>query len=296
MQDIQNLGIVGAGLIGGSIARAAKEYKAARHITVIEADAGKAAKAEALGLGDACTTDPAALADCDLVILATSASLFGALAQTIVPHLKAGCILSDVGSVKGEAASAVLPHLNDGIHFVPAHPIAGTQFSGLESGFAELFAHKWLIVTPLENSDADAVKTLSAFWEILGAHVASMSMTAHDAAFATTSHLPHAIAFSLMQAAQDQALTQGDDILKFSASSFGDYTRVAGSDPTLWRDIFMGNRDALLASLAAFNAKIAQVIHMLHVRDENGLKDFITQSRTARHALEAHKEKGTKGF
>lgn len=296
MQKIENLGVIGAGLIGGSIARAAKAYNAARHITIIEADKTKAEQAAALGLGDVCTTEAAALKDCDLVILATSVTVFARLAQTIMPHLKPGCILSDVASVKGKALSEIAPYKRDDIHFIPAHPIAGTQFSGLEAGFPELFAHKYLIITPQIDADKTAVATLSFFWETLGAYVEVMDIGAHDAAFATTSHLPHAIAFSLMQAAQDQAQMQGDDILKFSASSFGDYTRVAGSDPALWRDIFMANRESLLASLAAFNAKIAQVIHMLHVRDEDKLVEFITQSRAARHALEAHKEKGTKGF
>ncbi len=296
MQEIQNLGLIGAGLIGGSIARAAKAYGAVSHVTVIEADAGKAAQAQDLGLGDLCTTDVSALANCDLVILATSVTHFGALAKAIMPHLKPGCIISDVASVKGEAVAAVNPFLKDNVHFIPAHPIAGTQFSGLDSGFAELFAHKWLIVTPLENADQNAVNALTKFWEKLEAHVATMNVASHDAAFATTSHLPHAIAFSLMQAAQDQADMQGGEILKYSANTFGDYTRVAGSDPALWRDIFLSNREALLASLAAFNTKIAQVIHMLHVKDSKGLESFITDSRKARHALEKHKEDGLKGF
>lgn len=291
-----HLGIIGAGLIGGSIARAARDHKAADRITVIEANEANARKAFDLGLGDECGTDAMLLADCDLVILATSSAYFDAIGRQIAPHLKKGAIVSDVASVKGQAIAALKPHIPAHAHFIPAHPIAGTENSGLESGFPELFKNKYLIITPMDDTKTTPLGTLTHFWEGLGAHVATMTPESHDAAFATTSHLPHAIAFSLMQAARDQAGVQGAEILQFSASSFGDYTRVAGSDPALWADIFMANRDQLLASIAAYNAKLAQVTHLLHTGDRAGLERFIGQSRDGRRTLEAFKEQGVKGF
>jgi cyclohexadieny/prephenate dehydrogenase len=288
-----HLGIIGAGLIGGSIARGARQYNAASRITIIEADDTKAREAQELGLGDVCTTDLTALKDCDLVILATSVKNFERLASNLA--LKNGAIVSDVASVKSAAVSA-LKALPSQVHIIPGHPIAGTEHSGLRAGFAELFKGKWHILTPLPDTDEGALRMLTNFWEKLGAHVAVMTPQAHDAAFATTSHLPHAIAFSLMQAAQDQTTRQGHEILQFAANSFGDYTRVAASDPALWRDIFMNNREALLASLAAFNAKIAEVTHMLHIDDGAALERFIAVSRDARKALDAYKEKNVKGF
>lgn len=292
MKQIHHLGIVGAGLIGGSIARAAKATGAAARITIIENGPDNAALASELGLGDVCGTDLALLADCDLVILATSVTAFAGIAKIL--SLKPGTIVSDVASVKGAVIDA-LKSLND-VHVIPGHPIAGTEFSGLRAGFAELFKGKWTILTPLPDTDPVALETLTAFWEALGAHVGTMSVDAHDAAFATTSHLPHSIAFSLMQLAQDQADAQGHEILQFAANSFGDYTRVAASDPALWRDIFLNNRDALLKSLSGFKAKLTQVETLLREEDGAQLEAFIATSRTSRQSLNAFKEKGVKGF
>ena len=193
-----------------------------------------------------------AVRDADLVILATPVGAYKSLAETIAPHLKPGAILSDVGSVKGAVVRDVGPLVPSGVHFIPAHPIAGTEFSGPDAGFASLFDGRWTILTPVPGTDAQATATLRAFWQGCGALVDVMDVTHHDLVLAMTSHVPHLIAYNIVGTAHDlEAVTEGE-VIKYSAGGFRDFTRIAASDPTMWRDVFLNNREAVLEVLGPF--------------------------------------------
>ena len=201
--------------------------------------------------------------DADLVILCIPVGACGPVAQEIAAHLKPGAIVSDVGSVKGAIVRDMAPHLPDGVHFVPAHPVAGTEHSGPDSGFAELFINRWCILTPPEGADPDAVERLRAFWAALGAKVEIMTPDHHDLVLAITSHLPHLIAYTIVGTADELAQVTSSEVMKFSAGGFRDFTRIAASDPTMWRDVFLANKEAVLEMLGTFNEDLSK----LHPRD-----------------------------
>src|SRR5665648_1120962 len=179
------------------------------------------------------------------------------MAEEIAAHLKEGAIVSDVGSVKGAIVRDMGPHLPDNVHFVPAHPVAGTEHSGPDAGFAELFEGRWCILTPPEGTDKDAVNRLAAFWSLLGANVEIMTPEHHDLVLAVTSHLPHLIAYTIVGTADELETVTRSEVLKFSAGGFRDFTRIAASDPTMWRDIFLANKDAVLEMLGRFNEDVS---------------------------------------
>ncbi len=283
---MKKIAIIGLGLIGSSIGHAAKRAKLAGEVAGFDISDDVRARSAALGFADVIAPSlQEAVTNADLVILSTPVGAYQALAQAIGPHLKPGAILSDVGSVKGAVVKDVAPFVPPGVHFIPAHPIAGTEFSGPESGFASLFDGRWTIVTPPQGADEAAVALLRAFWEGCGAQVDVMEPAHHDLVLAMTSHVPHLIAYNIVGTAHDlEQVTEGE-VIKYSASGFRDFTRIAASDPTMWRDIFLSNREAVLEVLGRFNEDLSRLQRW--VRDGNGdaLFDLFTQTRAIRRSI-----------
>jgi cyclohexadieny/prephenate dehydrogenase len=278
--------LIGAGLIGSSIARAARQYGAAREIAILDASPAVMARVREIGIADEASSDPAlALKGADLVVICTPVGVCGAVAQTIAPHLEAGAVLSDVGSVKGAVVGQVAPHVPAGVHFIPAHPIAGTEFSGPDAGFATLFQNRWCILTPPEGAAPEAVAKLDAFWTRIGAKVETMSPDHHDKVLALTSHLPHLIAYNIVGTADDFGEQTRSEVIKFSASGFRDFTRIAASDPIMWRDIFLNNREAVLEMLGRFNEDLSALQRMIRRGDGQGLFDFFSRTRAIRRSI-----------
>lgn len=257
----RRVALIGFGLIGGSIARAAKlKGLAGEIVTTARSEKTRARVAELGIVDDVVATNAEAVTDADLVILCIPVGACGAVAQEIAGHLKPGAIVSDVGSVKGAIVRDMAPHLPDTIHFVPAHPVAGTEHSGPDSGFAELFINRWCILTPPEGVDAAATDRLRAFWAAMGARVEIMTPDHHDLVLAITSHLPHLIAYTIVGTADELAQVTESEVIKFSAGGFRDFTRIAASDPTMWRDVFLANKDAVLEMLGTFTEDLAKLM------------------------------------
>ena len=286
MTAFSKLAIIGLGLIGSSIGHAAKRGKLAGEIVGFDASDDVRARSAKLGFTDrVASTLEDAVKNADLVILATPVGAYKSLAETIAPHLKPGAILSDVGSVKGAVARDISPSVPKGVHFIPAHPIAGTEFSGPEAGFASLFDGRWTILTPPPGADETAIAAVRQFWEGLGAQVDVMEIAHHDLVLAMTSHVPHLIAYNIVGTAHDlEQVTEGE-VIKYSASGFRDFTRIAASDPTMWRDVFLNNREAVLEVLGRFNEDLSRLQRW--VRDGNGeaLFDLFTQTRAIRRGI-----------
>jgi cyclohexadieny/prephenate dehydrogenase len=239
-----------------------------------------------LGLADRVVdTNAAAAEGADLVILCIPVGQSGPVAAEIAPHLSAGAILSDVGSVKGAVLRDMAPHLPPGVHLVPAHPVAGTEHSGPDAGFAELFVGRWCILTPPPDADPDAVERLAAFWRGLGANVETMSAEHHDLVLAVTSHLPHLIAYTIVGTAEDLSEVTRSEVLKFSAGGFRDFTRIAASDPTMWRDVFLANKDAVLEILGRFNEDVATLTRAIRRGDGETLFNLFARTRAIRRGI-----------
>jgi cyclohexadieny/prephenate dehydrogenase len=222
-----------------------------------------------------------------LVIISIPVGQSGAVAKEIGGHLKTGAIVSDVGSVKGSVLRDMAPHLPEGVHFVPAHPVAGTEYSGPDAGFGELFVNRWCILTPPENADPAAVERLAAFWRALGANVETMSAAHHDLVLAVTSHLPHLIAYTIVGTADELSQVTRSEVLQFSAGGFRDFTRIAASDPTMWRDVFLANKDAVLEMLGRFNEDIASLTKAIRRGDGEALFEHFTRTRAIRKGIVA---------
>ena len=278
--------LIGIGLIGGSIALAARRAGLAREIVAATRRAETAAIASRLELVDHCGTDlAAACRDADLVIVCTPVGACGEAARAIAPSLKPGCIVSDVGSVKQAVIEAMQPHLPAHVHFVPAHPVAGTENSGPEAGFAELFDGRWTILTPLPGGDDAAVDRLERFWKGLGSNTERLDAADHDRILAITSHLPHLIAYTIVGTADDLAGHLKSEVLRFAAGGFRDFTRIAASDPTMWRDIFLANREAVLEVLARFQEDLFYLQRAIRWGEGDKLFDLFTRTREIRRAL-----------
>ena len=278
--------LIGIGLIGSSLARVCRTNGLAGHLVVTDADAAVRARAVALGLADAVVdTAVEVVAGADLVVLCVPVGANAAIAETIAPHLKAGAIVSDVGSVKGAVVAAVAPHLPPGIHLVPAHPVAGTEQSGPDAGFAGLFRDRWCILTPPEGTDAAAVAQLAAFWTAAGAKVELMTPAHHDLVLAITSHVPHLIAYNIVGTAADLETVTQSEVIKFSAGGFRDFTRIAASDPTMWRDVFLNNREAALEVLGRFNEDLSALQRLIRNGDGDALFDLFTRTRAIRRGI-----------
>lgn len=283
---VERLALIGTGLIGGSIARAARASGAAKTIVATARSAETRKRVKELGFADLVTeTSAEAVKDADLVIVSIPVGASGAVAKDIGPHLKQGAILSDVGSVKGSVVRDMAPYVPKGVHFIPAHPVAGTENSGPDSGFAELFVNRWCILTPVEGTDPAATEKLSAFWSALGANVEIMTADHHDLVLAVTSHLPHLIAYTIVGTADELGDVTQSEVLKFSAGGFRDFTRIAASDPTMWRDIFMHNKDAVLEMLGTFNEDLSKLTRAIRRGDGDALFEHFARTRAIRRGI-----------
>jgi len=282
----KRVALIGFGLIGGSIARAARAQGLAEEIVTTARSEQTRARVRQLGIVDRVVeTNAEAVQDADLVILCIPVGACGAVAAEIGPHLKAGAIVSDVGSVKGAVVREIAPHLPDRVHFVPAHPVAGTEHSGPDSGFAELFINRWCILTPPEGTAAEATEKLRAFWAGLGARVEIMTPDHHDLVLAITSHLPHLIAYTIVGTADELAQVTESEVIKFSAGGFRDFTRIAASDPTMWRDVFLNNREAVLEMLGTFNEDLSKLTRAIRRGDGEALFEHFARTRAIRRGI-----------
>ena len=221
----------------------------------------------------------------DLIILCVPPGRMGEVAESIIPVMKKGATLSDVGSVKGDIIRQITPHLREDIHFIPGHPIAGTEYSGPEAGFAELFQERWCILTPMENSDEKAIENLKAFWTGIGSDVAIMDPKRHDIVLATTSHVPHLIAYTLVGTAVDMETVTRNEVVKYSAGGFRDFTRIAASDPVMWRDVFLSNRDATLEVVDRFIEDLSALKRAIRWQDGEALLEHFAKTRDIRKKI-----------
>ena len=282
----KRIALIGFGLIGGSIARAARLQGLAGEIVTTARSEKTRARVAELGIVDrVVATNVEAVEGADLVILCIPVGACGAVAQEIAPHLKRGAIISDVGSVKGAVVKDMAPYLPHGMHFVPAHPVAGTEHSGPDSGFPELFIDRWCILTPPDGTEASAVDKLRAFWAAMGAKVEVMTPEHHDLVLAITSHLPHLIAYTIVGTADELAQVTSSEVIKFSAGGFRDFTRIAASDPTMWRDVFLANKEAVLEMLGTFNEDLSNLTRAIRRGDGEALFDHFTRTRAIRRGI-----------
>ena len=280
------LALIGFGLIGGSIARAAKAQGLARAIVASARSAATRKRMAELGVVDQVVeSNAAAVEGADLVIVCIPVGACGDVAQQIGPHLMKGATVSDVGSVKGSVMRDMTPHLPQHVHFVPAHPVAGTEHSGPDSGFAELFVNRWCILTPPPGTDRKALEKLIAFWRALGANVECMPADHHDLVLGITSHLPHLIAYTIVGTAEDLGEVTRSEVLKFSAGGFRDFTRIAASDPTMWRDVFLANKDAVLEMLGRFNEDLSALTRAMRSGDGRTLFEHFERTRAIRRGI-----------
>lgn len=280
------LALVGIGLIGSSIARATRLKGLAKTIAITTRKPATLEEARELGLGDTYTLDAAeAVAGADLVILCTPIGAYEEVMKQIAPALRPGAILSDVGSVKQHVIKAVEPYLPAGVHFIPGHPLAGTEHSGPASGFAELFVNRWCVLTPAKTVDPVAVDRLTSFWGALGSNVECMDASHHDLVLAITSHVPHLIAYNIVGTVADLEADTQSEVIKFSASGFRDFTRIAASDPVMWRDVFLTNRDAVLEMLGRFLEDLSKLQRAVRVGDGPAMEALFTRTRAIRRSI-----------
>ncbi|MBS1181058.1 MAG: cyclohexadienyl dehydrogenase [Proteobacteria bacterium] len=280
------LAIIGIGLIGSSIARSARQNGLVDEIAITDLSPVILKRAEELSLGDsyhAAACD--AVAGADLVIACVPVGAAEAVAKAIAPHLKPGAVVSDVGSVKGSVVRQMKPHLPDHVHFIPAHPVAGTEYSGPDAGFSELFVNRWSIVCPDEDTDTRALDQLVAFWAGMGANVECMSAERHDLVLAITSHLPHLIAYNIVGTAADLEKVTESEVMKFSAGGFRDFTRIAASDPTMWRDVFLHNKDAVLEVLGRFQEDLFALQRQIRWGEGDRLYELFSRTRAIRRGI-----------
>jgi cyclohexadieny/prephenate dehydrogenase len=280
------LALIGVGLIGSSIAHAARRQGLVREIVATARSAATRKRVVELGLADRVVdTNAEAARGADLVIVCIPVGACGPVAAEIAGELAAGAIVSDVGSVKGSVVKEMAPHLPNTVHFVPAHPVAGTEHSGPDAGFAELFIDRWCILTPPTGTDAAAVERLAAFWRAMGAKVETMSPEHHDLVLAVTSHLPHLIAYTIVGTANELGAVTESEVLQFSAGGFRDFTRIAASDPTMWRDVFLANKDAVLEMLGTFQEDLSTLTRAIRRGDGDTLFDHFTRTRAIRRGI-----------
>ncbi|HWA19237.1 MAG TPA: prephenate/arogenate dehydrogenase family protein [Devosia sp.] len=280
------LALIGIGLIGSSIARAVRQKGLAKTIAISTRKAATLDEARSLGLGDFYTLDAIeAVKGADLVILCIPVLSYGAVMEKIGPYLAPGAILSDVGSVKQSVIKAMAPHVPKGVSLIPGHPIAGTEHSGPAAGFPELFINRWCVLTPGPEVELSAVSKLTAFWSALGSNVEVMEPGHHDMVLAITSHIPHLVAYNIVGTVADLEAATQSEVIKFSASGFRDFTRIAASDPVMWRDVFLTNREAVLEMLGRFLEDLSQLQRMVRVGDGPGMEALFTRTRAVRRSI-----------
>ncbi len=282
----ERIALIGIGLIGSSISHASRRAGLAK--TIVGSAKTDATRETALKLGlinTAYADARDAVKGADLVILCVPVGACGAIAAEIGPQLAPGAILTDVGSVKGAIVRDVGPHVPKGVHFIPGHPIAGTEHSGPESGFAELYDNRWCILTPPPSADQAAVAKLRTFWEKLGSNVEIMDADHHDLVLGITSHVPHLIAFNIVNTAAHLERVTDSEVIKFSAGGFRDFTRIAASDPTMWRDVFLNNREAVLEMLGRFTEDLIHLQRAIRYGDGETLFNLFSEARTVRRGI-----------
>jgi cyclohexadieny/prephenate dehydrogenase len=282
----ERVALIGLGLIGSSLSHVMRREKLCRTISGHAKSEATRKKAVELGLVDEIHDNPAAaVKNADLVFICAPVGAYAAIAEAIGTCLKQGAILTDVGSVKSAVVRDVSPHVPPGVHFIPGHPIAGTEQSGPESGFPELFTGRWCILTPLPDADPLAVEKLTAFWQACGSNVEIMTPQHHDIVLAITSHLPHLIAYNIVATAADVENVTDSEVIKFSASGFRDFTRIAASDPVMWRDVFLNNREAVLEMLGRFSEDLSALQRAIRWGDGDKLYTLFARARETRRAI-----------
>jgi cyclohexadieny/prephenate dehydrogenase len=282
----QKVALIGLGLIASSMAHAMRQRGLAVTITGHAKSAETRAAALELGLCDAVfDTAAAAVKDADLVVLAVPVGAMETIATEIGPHLKPGATVTDVGSVKQAVIDAVAPHMPENVHFIPGHPLAGTEHSGPRSGFATLFENRWWLLTPPEGADPAAVARLRNLCEAMGANVEEMDAPHHDLVLAVTSHTPHLIAYTMVGVADDLRRVTDSEVIKYSAAGFRDFTRIAASDPTMWRDVFLSNKDATLEILGRFTEELFALQRAIRKGDGEHLHAYFTRTRAIRRSI-----------
>ncbi len=293
-----HVALIGLGLIGSSLSHVMRRKGLAERISGSARSEATLKRAAELGLADAFSQDPAeAVRDADLVFLNVPVGAMGAVAERIAPALKKGAILTDVGSVKAAVIRDVSPHVPEGVHFIPGHPIAGTEQSGPDAGFPELFEDRWCILTPLEDTDPDALARLKDFWRACGSNVEIMDPKHHDLVLGITSHLPHLIAYNIVATAADLEEVTESEVIKYSAGGFRDFTRLAASDPTMWRDVFLNNREAVLELLGRFSEDLSALQRAIRWGEGEKLFDLFSRARKIRREIiEAGQDTGAPNF
>ena len=286
MLPFSRVAIIGLGLIGSSLTRAVREHMPTVRLTGHDADPAVRARAMEIGLVDDVTDQAAtAVTDADLVILCVPVGAMAEVAAAIAPELSNGAVVSDVGSVKASVIEAVQPLLPAGTHFIPAHPVAGTEHSGPDAGFSTLFHNRWCILTPPEGADQTAVARVTDFWTKIGANVEIMDARHHDLVLAVTSHLPHLIAYTIVGTASDLEDVTQSEVIKYSAGGFRDFTRIAASDPTMWRDVFLANREAVLEILQRFTEDLTALQRAIRWGDGDALYTLFSRTREIRRSI-----------
>lgn len=284
--QFRKLALIGIGLIGSSIALAARRQGLVEVIAIATRQQGTLDEARELGLGDIYTLDAAeAVRGADLVILCTPVGAYESVIKAIAPALQPGAIVSDVGSVKGHVVKALAPHIPAGVSLIPGHPIAGTEHSGPSAGFAELFAGRWCVLTPGHEVDPALTAKLSAFWRAMGSQVEIMEADRHDMVLAITSHIPHLVAYNIVGTVADLEAATQSEVIKFSASGFRDFTRIAASDPVMWRDVFLTNREAVLEMLGRFSEDLSVLQRAVRTGDGPALEAMFTRTREIRRSI-----------
>ncbi len=278
--------LIGLGLIASSMFWAIKRKGLAGEVTGYARSDATRQTARHIGLCDHVYDSAAdAVAGADLVVLCVPVGVMGQVAAEIAPHLKPGATVTDVGSVKRDVIDSVGPHLPENVHFIPGHPLAGTEHSGPESGFAELFDQRWCLLVPVEGSDRAAVDRLRSFWEGIGSNVQEMEADHHDLVLAVTSHAPHLIAYTMVGVADDLSRVTDREVIKYSAAGFRDFTRIAASDPTMWRDVFLSNKDATLEILGRFTEELFALQRAIRTGDGDHLHEYFTRTRAIRRGI-----------
>lgn len=281
----ERVALIGLGLIASSMAHAMKRGGLARTITGYARSAETRQIAREIDICDVCDTVTEAVKDADLIVLCVPVGVMGQVMQEIAPALKPGAVVSDVGSVKRAVVEAVTPHLPENVAFIPAHPLAGTEHSGPRSGFATLFDNRWCILVPDGNTDRTEVDRLARFWRGLGANVDEMDAAHHDLVLSVTSHTPHLIAYTMVGVADDLSRVTDSEVIKYSAAGFRDFTRIAASDPVMWRDVFLSNKDATLEILGRFTEELFALQRAIRKGDGDQLHDYFSRTRAIRRGI-----------
>lgn len=282
----QRIALIGLGLIASSMAHAIRAAGLAGEIVGTARSEATRNEAAEIGFCDRIVATPIeAVKDADLIILATPVGAMGDIAAEIAPYLKPGAVVTDVGSVKKAVIEAVAPHIPEGVHFIPAHPLAGTEKSGPSAGFASLFRNRWCLLVPVEGTDPAEIAKLRALWEGMGANVDEMDAERHDLVLAVVSHTPHLIAFTMVGVADHLRRVSQNEVVKYSASGFRDFTRIAASDPTMWRDVFLTNKEATLDILGRFTEELFMLQRAIRMGDGPALHDYFTRTRAIRRGI-----------